>query len=171
MWWCCCGTICEVPLSDIKVEGWYFVVPPIPPLRVDLATIDLFYQADYIEPGVDAWVSNCQPVSNKVINSLPAGATHYRFGAFRYNYPGTPGDDPGACMRWAMICYTDDTCTTCYSGGSMFNAKQFSDASADEILDWCPDASGTAWALVSNVKAPFEETWNSGSNYLRIYAP
>lgn len=169
MWWCCCGSRCQLPETDLRVDGWYFVVPPIPPLRVDMPSIDLTFVEDYFGPGDHAWRSGCLPRDERPINGWSIFATYFAFDVAEVR--GTRTIEAGdGCCYWTMDGFTASDCDCAnHAGGATVHEGTAGGAGGNAFRP-C-SAGGSAWVFVSRVDDPFEETWVNGSSYIKIYAP
>ena len=163
---CQCCRCREVPRDDLVVDGWRFVAPPIPPLRVDMPSITLYYQADYFGPGIDGWLSDCIPFADRPINSVITATRYIRMLASI-----EPRAEKDWCLGWQYVLYTDGDggvpptdCSVCWGGQKV------------GPMDWggsrllCNEnvAGVQPWSFVSRTTSPFSEIWNSGSEYIKI---
>jgi hypothetical protein len=169
MWWCCCSRRCQLPATDLRVDGWYFVAPPIPPERHDMPSIDLIFHEDFFGPGDHAWRSGCLPRDERPINGWSELATYFAFDLAKTSGSRTIAD-PDGCCYWTMDGFSASSCDCADHVVAAATHEGTAPGAGGNAFRSCSNGGG-GWSLVSRVESPFEETWVNGSSYIKIYAP
>lgn len=175
-WWCCCEDPCPIPEVDLRVDGWYLEIPPIPGTRIDMPSIDLTFTPDYFGAGDHAWISDCLPRADRPIDGWSVIATYFRFAVAKATVGRALATDDaaaGACLYWVMVGYTASPCiaSNCAPAfGTVAHGSVSSTGGNAFGADFCAGAAPD-WNFVSKTLSPFSETWNTGVSYIKIYVP